>query len=95
MHSLHKDCDLQFAIAPNRIPTTDIVEEGIFHLNDQAKHTVILSLINLRKDPDRVYVSADKGNCVVVIDRHQHRTEALSLLNDKQTYTILKSDRTG
>ena len=29
------------------------------------------------------------------MDKHQYREKALSLLNDKQTYTILKSDPTG
>ena len=56
---------------------------------------VLKALINLRKDPDRVVLSADKGNCVVVMDKHQYHEKALSLLNDKQTYTILKSDPTG
>ena len=56
---------------------------------------VFKALINLRKDPDRVVLSADKGYCVVVIDKHQYREKALSLLKCKKTYTILKSDPTG
>jgi hypothetical protein len=48
----------------------------------------------LKKDPDRVILSADKGNCVVVIDKHEYREKALSLLNDRNTYSILKSDPT-
>ena len=110
---------LNFAIAPNRIPTAEIVasvEEAIFRQNDETKRTVraevssilrraktptrnidsnvFKALIALRKDPDRVVLSADKGNCVVVMDKHQYR-EVLSMLNDKQTYTALKSDPTG
>ena len=56
---------------------------------------VFKALINQRKDPDRVVLTADKGICVVVMDQHQYREKALSLLNDKQTYTILKPDPTG
>ena len=56
---------------------------------------IFKALIALRKDPDRVVLSADKGNCVVVIDKRQYREKVLSMLNDKQTYTTLKSDPTG
>ena len=56
---------------------------------------VFKALIALRKDLDRVVLSADKGNCVVVMDKHQYRENVLSTLNDKQTYTALKSDPTG
>ena len=49
----------------------------------------------LWQDSDRVVLSADKGNCVVVMDKHQYREKVLSMLNDKQTYTALKSDPTG
>ena len=45
------------------------------------------------KDPDRLVLSADKGNCVVVMDKHQYREKALSLLNDRNTYSILKSKK--
>ena len=55
---------------------------------------VFKALIALRKDSDRVVLSADKGNCVVM-DKHQYREKVLSMLNDKQTYTALKSDPTG
>jgi hypothetical protein len=56
---------------------------------------VFKALLALRKDPDRVILSADKGNCVVVMDKHDYREKALSLLNDRNTYSILKSDPTG
>ena len=35
------------------------------------------------------------GNCIVVMDKHQYREKVFSMLNDKQTYTVLKSDPTG
>ena len=40
-------------------------------------------------------LSADKGNCVVVMDKHQYREKALSMLNDRNTYSITKSDPTS
>ena len=55
---------------------------------------VFNALIALNKDPDRL-VSADKGNCVVVMDKQQYRDKALSLLNDKSTYALLNSDPTS
>ena len=55
---------------------------------------VFKALIALRKDLDRVVFSADKSNCVVVMDKHQYREKVLSMLNDKQTYTTQKSDPT-
>ena len=48
---------LKFAIAPNRIPTAEIVasvEEGIFHLNDKTKQTVraeVSSILRRAKPP--------------------------------------------
>ena len=56
---------------------------------------VFKALLALKKDPDRVILSADKGNCVVVMDKHDYREKALSLLNNRNTYSILKSDPTG
>ena len=56
---------------------------------------VFKALIALRKDSDRVVLLADKGNCVVVMDKHHHHEKVFSMLNDKQTYTAPKSDPTG
>ena len=53
------------------------------------------ALIALKKDPDRLVLSADKGNCVVVMDKQQYHDKALSLLNDKNTYAVLNSDPTS
>ena len=55
---------------------------------------VFNALIALKKDPDRLVLSADKGNCVVVMDKQQYHDKALSLLNDKSTYAVLNSDPT-
>jgi hypothetical protein len=56
---------------------------------------VFKALLALKKDSERVVLSADKGNCVVVMDKHDYGEKALSLLNDRNTYSILKSDPTG
>ncbi len=56
---------------------------------------VFKALLALKKDPERIILSADKGNCVVVMDKIEYREKALSLLSDKNTYTVLKSDPTG
>ena len=56
---------------------------------------IFKALLALKKDPDRVILSADKGNCVVVMDKHDYREKALSLLNNRNTYSILMSDPTG
>ena len=53
---------------------------------------VFNALIALKKDPDRLVLSADKGNCVVVMDKHQYHDKALPLLNDKSPYAVLNSD---
>ena len=41
---------------------------------------------------NRLVLSADKGNCVMVMDKQQYHDKALSLLNDKSTYAVLNSD---
>ena len=58
-------------------------------------NNVFKASISLKKDPNRLVLSADKGNCVVVMDKRQYREKALSLLNDRNTYSILKSDPTS
>ncbi|RMX51660.1 hypothetical protein pdam_00020300, partial [Pocillopora damicornis] len=87
---------LKFSIAPRKIPTAEIVaavEESISQLNDERRNLdVFNALIALKKDPDRLVLSADKGNCVVVRDKLQYHNKALSLLNDKSTYAVLNSD---
>ena len=56
---------------------------------------VFKALLTLKKDPDRLVLSADKGNCVVVMDKQQYDEKASSLLSDRNTYSILKSDPTS
>jgi hypothetical protein len=56
---------------------------------------VFKALLALKKNSDRVILSSDKGSCVVVMGEHDYREKALSLLNNRNTYSILKSDPTG
>ena len=49
-------------------------------------NNVFKALISLKNAPDRLVLSADKGNWIVVMDKHQYRENALSLLNDRNTY---------
>ena len=51
-----------------------------------SQKDVFSALIALKKDPDRLVFSADKGNCVMVMDKQQYHDKALSLLNDKSTH---------
>ena len=39
---------------------------------------VFNALIALKKDPDRLVLSADKGNCVVVMDKQQYHQSFVS-----------------
>ena len=111
---------LKFDIAPNKIPTAEIiaaVEESISQLNDDYEHLVraevnsilrrakippkniqkdvFKALIALRKDLDRLVLSADKGNCIVVMDKQHYDDKALSLLDDKSACAFLNSDPTS
>ena len=56
---------------------------------------IFKALLALEKDPDRIELLADKGNCVVVMDKHESRDKVLYLLNEKNTYSVLKSDPTS
>ena len=56
---------------------------------------VLNALIPLKEDPDRLVLSADKSNCVVVMEKQQYHDKALTLLNDESTYAVLNSDPTN
>ena len=64
-------------------------------LIDVCFNDVFKALLALKKDPDRLVLSADKGNCVVVMDKQQYDEKASSLLSDRNTYAILISDPTS
>ena len=45
-----------------------------------------MALDNLAKDKDIVIVPADKGRCVVVLNKGEYTEKCLDLLKDKKTY---------
>ena len=52
------------------------------------------ALQDLRKDKSRLIISADKGNCTVVMDRKDYDEKVKELLGDESTYKVLKKDPT-
>ena len=52
------------------------------------------ALQDLRKDKSRLIISADKGNCTVVMDRKDYHEKVKELLGDESTYKVLKKDPT-
>ena len=41
---------------------------------------------------DIIIISADKGNCTVVLDKMDYHNKLRSLLQDPKTYNIIKND---
>ena len=80
----------------------DCIQQGKLALQNLKKKPppkniqkdVFNALIALKKDLDRLVLSADKGNCVVVLDKQQYHDKALSLLNNKSMYAVLNFDPT-
>ena len=62
---------------------------------ENIQKDVFNALTTLKKDLDGPVLSADKDNCVVVMDKQQYHDKTLSLLNDKSTYAVLNSDPTS
>ena len=52
------------------------------------------ALKNLRNDTNIVITKADKGNCTVIIDKDKYEEKIFKLLNDKDTYVLIKNDLT-
>ncbi len=48
------------------------------------------ALNNLKKDKSRVVMKADKGNCLVVMDRSEYDEKMKSMLSDRDTYEIVE-----
>ena len=49
---------------------------------------------NLRDNTNIVITKADKGNCTVIIDKDKYEEKIFKLLNDKDTYVLIKNDLT-
>ena len=79
--------------------TTSIIRSKVVDVLDK-KHKNIPNLSikekkalkNLRDDTNIVITKADKGNCTVIIDKDKYEEKIFKLLNDKDTYVILKND---
>ena len=52
------------------------------------------ALKNLRNDTNIVITKADKGNCTVIIDKDKYEEKIFKLLNNKDTYVLIKNDLT-
>ena len=52
------------------------------------------ALKNLRDNTNIVITKADKGNCTVIIDKDKYEEKIFKLLNDKDTYVLIKNDLT-
>ena len=52
-------------------------------------------LVELKKDQERVILTADKGVAIVIIDKKEYQDKAKALLEDQGTYQALKTDPTG
>lgn len=47
-----------------------------------------------KSHPELIFLKADKGNATVVMYKHEYNEKLLSLLDDRNTYDILKKDPT-
>ena len=53
------------------------------------------ALNNLKKGKSRVVMKADKGNCLVVMDRPKYDEKMESMLSDRDTYEIVNKPLFG
>ena len=52
------------------------------------------AMIELRKDTNRVILTADKGTCLVVMDKEEYINKAQDLVKE-DTYRIIREDPTN
>ena len=85
---------------PDNTASIKIIREVVAVLNKKHRSIPNLSikektaLKNLRDDKNIVITKTDKGNCTVIIDNEKYEEKIFKLLNDKDTYVILKNDLT-
>ena len=48
--------------------------------------------MHLRDDENIVITKVDKANCTVILDKEKYDKKILQLLNNKDTYCILKNN---
>ena len=54
-----------------------------------------ICLDNLKNDKNIAIAPADKGRCVVILDKHDYNTKCLDLLNDSKTYKKINYNPTS
>ena len=96
----YKDIVSEVEAAIRKLPdeTKDILRTNTASILDQARlsqHKNISTeerkaLRNLKKDPTRIVMKADKGNSLVVMDRSDYDSKMTNLLQDKTTYTVVR-----
>ena len=78
--------------------TKDIIRTNIASILDRARlrqHKNISNeenkaLRNLKKDATRIIMKADKGNCLVIMDRSDYDSKMENLLQDENNYTVVR-----
>ena len=78
--------------------TKDIIRTNTASILDRARlpqHKNISNeenkaLRNLKKDATRIIMKADRGNCLVIMDRSDYDSKMENLLQDENTYTVVR-----
>ena len=91
-------------LACTNLPTSDANSlrgeaAKILGSNNKPKHNITKSereaIKSLQKQDSIIVLPADKGKCVVVMDKTEYLEKANTMLSDTRTYTKLKSDPTN
>ena len=79
-----------------RSDVNKLLKQQQSHWNDQCNITPpCRALTLLKQDNSRVVLTADKGVVMVIMDQEEYTNKALTLLEDTNTYKVLKKDPTS
>ena len=94
--------------ASSKLPTHEAEEfrsDSTSYLNNNNSPTTTTNvtstphqcraLTQLKQDNSRVVLTADKGVAMVIMDQEEYTNKALTLLQDTNTYKVLKKDPTS
>ena len=73
-----------------RTNTASILDRACFPQHMNIRTTERKALSNLKKDPTRIVMKADKGNSLVIMDQSDYDSKMTNLLQDKTTYNIAR-----
>ena len=73
-----------------RTSTASILNRSRLPQHRNTTKDEMKALNNLKKDKSRVVMKADKGNCLVVMDRSEYDEKMKSMLSDRDTYEIVE-----